>query len=127
MKKLLLVTLLALGAITYPPVQAKICKFCRSDDFNQLIKDNAHVVVDFYSPSCPPCMRLKPVFEELGTEMNTVLFITVNVQDFSSLASRFGISSIPHLKVFKDGKEIDYSTGYKSKTSLRTWVNSVLS
>ena len=123
MKKLLLITALALSAITYPPVQAKVCTFCKSDDFNKLISTNPKVIVDFYAPWCGPCKRLLPVVEELGNEMNDVLFIKINCDDFPS----FGIQSFPTLVAYKNGKKVTSSPGYKSKTALKSWVNSVLS
>jgi thioredoxin 1 len=127
MKKLLLITAITLGAIVFPPVQAKVCTLCPSDNFTQLISDNAKVVVDFYSPGCPPCRRLKPIFEELGAEMSGILFIIVNVQEFSNLASTYKVSSIPHLTILKNGKQIDYSIGFKSKTALKSWIDLKLS
>jgi len=127
MKKLFLVTALILGALPVPPLQAKLCSLCPSDDFNKLITDNAKVAVDFYAPWCGPCKAMKPHFEALGNEMNDVLFITINVDAFSSLASKYGVRSIPVLKVFKNGKEVATSTGGKSKSALKQWINAALS
>lgn len=123
MKKLFLVTTLALGAITYPPVQAKFCEFCESDDFNKLLATNPKVVVDFFAPWCGPCKAMSPHFEALGNEMNNVLFIKINCDKFPA----FGIQSFPTLMAYKNGKKVATSTGYKSKTSLKNWVNSALS
>jgi thioredoxin len=128
MKKLLFIATLALGASTYPPVQAKLCSLCPSDNFENLIATNENVFVDFYAPWCGPCKAMKPHFEALGktTEMNDVLFITVNVDTFSSLASKYGIRSIPVLKAFKNGKEVTTSVGGKSKNELLGLVNKYL-
>ena len=128
MKKLLLIAGL-IGSITFPPVvQAKVCAFCKTDNFDTILSKNTKVVVDFYSPTCTPCMILKPIFENLGNEMGEdVLFITVNAQQFSSLASKYNVSSIPHLIIFKKGIVVNTSKGYRSKASLKSWVDSAFS
>jgi thiol-disulfide isomerase/thioredoxin len=33
---------------------------------NKLIKETPALAVDFWSPTCPPCMRIKPVFESFS-------------------------------------------------------------
>lgn len=127
MKKFLLITALILGAITYPPVQAKICVFCKGDDFDKILKDNSKVIVDFYAPWCGPCKRLLPVIEELGSEMVDVLFVKVNCDEFENLARNKNVGSFPTLMAYKKGQKVATSVGYKSKTALKSWVNSVLS
>jgi thioredoxin 1 len=127
MKKLFLITTLALGAIVFPPVQAKLCSLCPSDHFDTLLATNAKVVVDFYAPWCGPCKAMKPHFEALGNETAGILFITVNVDAFSSLAAEYGVRSIPVLKAFKNGKVAATSVGGKSKSALKKWVTDSLS
>jgi len=127
MKKLFLMAALIAGNITFPPVHAKVCDLCPSDNFDKLITENAKVVVDFYAPWCGHCVTMKPLFESLGKGMNNVLFITVNVDTFSSLASKYGVRSIPQLTFFKDGKVIATEHGGKSKTELTKLVKSKLS
>lgn len=126
MKKLLLTIALFAGTITFPPLQAKNCALCPSDNFDQLLKDNAKVVVDFYAPWCGPCKALKPIFEQLGNETQDVLFITVNVDSFSALASKYGVRGIPHLKFFKNGSIVHTMTGSQTKKALSDAVKKYL-
>lgn len=127
MKKLLLITALTISAITYPPVQAKFCTFCATDDFNKLISSNTKVVVDFFAPWCGPCKAMAPHFEALGNEMTDVLFIKFDYDAFSHLASDSkSVRSFPTLKAYKNGKVVATEVGYKSKAALKSWVQSVL-
>ena len=59
------------------------------------------VVVDFWAPWCAPCRMVAPVIEELATEYDgKVKFVKVNVDESPSVASRYGIRSIPTIGIF---------------------------
>ena len=47
-----------------------------------LIKEQPAVIIDFWSPSCGPCMRFKPIFEgaAAGNKNAKIVFCAVNVQ-----------------------------------------------
>ena len=45
----------------------------------------------------------------------------INVDEQMELAMRFQVSSIPMLVVFKDGKEITKSVGYRPKSEIAQW------
>lgn len=64
-------------------------------------------MVDFWSPSCGPCMRFKPIFESTASaNQNTkIVFCAVNVQQSQEIAGAFGISSIPQFNFYLGGKE----------------------
>ncbi len=82
------------------------------EEFDEII-NNSHklVVVDFFAEWCFPCLMISPIFEELADKIKEVKFVKVNVDDNQSLSKKFGISSIPCLIVFKDGKEVDRIVG----------------
>lgn len=45
------------------PVLGQVCEITSLAQLQGIIKDYSGVVVDFWSPSCPPCMRFKPTYE----------------------------------------------------------------
>lgn len=79
---------------------------------------NGTAVVDFWASWCGPCRMLAPVIEELAEERPDVKFFKVNVDEESDLAAAFGISSIPTVIRFDDGKIVSRHLGYVGKDDL---------
>lgn len=63
------------------------------------------VLVDFWAPWCGPCRTQGPLVEKAAELVGSAAKVAkVNVDDAPQTATKFGISSIPTLIVFKDGK-----------------------
>jgi thioredoxin 1 len=72
--------------------------------FADFIKTDLPVVVDLWADWCMPCRIMAPVMEELAEEFaGKALFGKVNVDENPNVASRYGIMSIPHFLIFKNG------------------------
>jgi len=69
------------------------------------------VFVDFFANWCNPCKMLGKVFEQIDDESYSVL--KIDVDQFSALANKFSIESIPHIIIFKDGKQVGEFIGYR--------------
>jgi|TARA_B100001094_G_scaffold320688_1_gene367284 thioredoxin 1 len=74
------------------------------EEFNKEIATGV-VLVDFWAPWCPPCLRQGPIVDEVGEKVKAYAkVIKLNVDDEPAIASKFGIRSIPTLIIFKDGE-----------------------
>ncbi len=89
-----------------------------TDGFDDAIAEGV-VLVDFWATWCPPCRIQGPIIEDLAAEISDRAIISkLDVDDHGSIASRYGISSIPTLLIFKDGEEVERFTGVQQKETL---------
>ena len=69
----------------------------------ETITFNGLVVIKFYTDSCMPCKRLKPVIEKMEKEFPSVKIYSVNIEEDYKLAKQFRIKSVPTM-VFLNGE-----------------------
>jgi len=94
-------------------------------ELQEEIKTKA-VLADFWAEWCGPCKQLAPVFEEVSKDFaGKVEFVKVNVEQNPDAAS-LGISSIPCLVYFKEGKEADRLVGAMPADALREKLKQML-
>ncbi len=72
------------------------------ETFDQTIKDNPTVLVDFWADWCGPCVSFAPTYEAASVKNQDMVFAKVDTEEQQELAMAFGIRSIPTLMVFRD-------------------------
>ena len=91
----------------------------------EVLNSDKPVLLDFYADWCGPCKMLAPVVHEIADEnAGTIKVGKINVDEQMELAMRFQVSSIPMLVVFKDGKAVAKSVGYRPKAEIAAMVES---
>ena len=97
-------------------------------NFQAQVLDSTHVtLVDFWAPWCGPCVRLSPTIEELANDYAGKAQIgKLNVDDNSKTASAYGISSIPCMIVFKDGKPVQKLVGLMAKPAIANAIDAAI-
>lgn len=92
---------------------------CDKTEFERLLDSSRLLLADFFAEWCSPCKMLAPVVDEIKKEYEKY-FVTVkvNVDKNPKLSEYYGISGIPTLLLFKNGKEIMRMTGYQTKESI---------
>ncbi|MCZ8519666.1 MULTISPECIES: thioredoxin [Paenibacillus] len=103
-----------------------IVSITKEEQFEAAIAQGV-VLVDFWAPWCGPCKMIAPVLEELGGKLgDSVSIVKVNVDDNPDTAGKYGIMSIPTLKLFKDGQEVGTQIGFVPLAQLEAWVQGQL-
>jgi putative thioredoxin len=81
------------------------------------------VVVDFYADWCMPCRVLAPVLEKIVEEYEgRFVLVKINVDEAPETAQKFGIMSIPNVKMFKDGEIVDEFVGNFPEDRIKKWL-----
>ena len=98
-----------------------MAKIINSQEFDNTIESGV-VVVDFFATWCGPCKMLSPVIDELSEELTDLNFVKVDIDQSMDLAQKFRIVSVPTMKVFKNGEEVDTLMGFMPKEVLKSKV-----
>ncbi len=99
-----------------------------SSNWQKVISETTLTIVDFWASWCPWCMRLLPIFEEVsGQYEGRLIFAKVNVEEQQEIAQANGISGIPILKLFCNGRNIGELVGYMTKEKLVDELDRMLS
>ena len=82
------------------------------------------VLVDFNATWCGPCRMLAPNLEDLDRlqYFPNLKILSVDVDHVPMIAAKYGISSIPTLLYFKEGKLLKSTLGYHTLDDLRQFI-----
>merc|ERR1712146_233266 len=81
------------------------------DEFDEAIKSDKLVVVDFTASWCGPCQRIAPIFAKMAEEMADVEFVKVDVDDNEDTAQACGIQAMPTFQFYKNGVKVHEFSG----------------
>ena len=111
-------------------------KQVKTNEFeSEVLKAEGQVLVDFWATWCSPCRMLAPVIEEIAEEYagkileelasetaGKLKIVKVNVDEEPTLASAYGVASIPTLLFFKNGRPVNKAVGLHSADDLKAMM-----
>ena len=82
-----------------------------SQNFNQEIKNNNLLLVDFWAEWCGPCKSMHPIFTRMAKKYKQIRFARVNVDDAQDIAMKYEVQSIPTFIMFKNAEVVNRMVG----------------
>lgn len=97
---------------------SKVIEITTENFETEVLNSEKPVFVDFWAEWCGPCKMVSPIIDQIADEVSSVKIGKVNVDEQPTLASNYGIMSIPTMLLFKNGQIANKSVGAKSKAEL---------
>ncbi len=94
-------------------------------NFDETVRSNETVLVDFWASWCGPCRMFAPIFEAASVAHPDLVFAKVDTEEEQELAARFGIMSIPTLMVFRQSVLLYAQPGALPGPALEELINKV--
>ncbi len=84
------------------------------ESFNQAIKENKIILMDFWAEWCGPCRMVAPILEEISSEYNLPIG-KLNIDENTEKPVEYSVQSIPTMVLFVDGNPVHTVVGAKPK------------
>ena len=98
-------------------------KHINSQEFHEILSQNENVLVDFWAPWCPDCVRITEAYDQLAKEHEGQLVVVkVNIDDEKELAQQQAVKAIPSLILYKNGQEVDRIMEPESKAIMDAFI-----
>ena len=97
---------------------------------NEVLKSDMLTLVYFWHDTCPWCIRLNPIFNEITEEYRGKLkFVKLNVlsePENRELTSNLGVMGTPTLMFFCQGRSLGQTVSYMPKEDLKKALDDML-
>jgi thioredoxin 2 len=106
------------------PVIAAPVEMTSIEAFSALVSQSPlPVVIDFWAAWCGPCQMMAPEFAKAASQAaGEAIFIKVNTDEQTQIASQFRIQGIPAFALIKKGKVTAQTSGFQPAARLLSWM-----
>jgi len=95
------------------------------ETFEETVKKDGIVLVDFWAEWCGPCKRFGPIFEASSEKNTGIVHAKVDTEDQGQLGAMFGVTAIPTLMAFRDGVMVFNQAGALPAPALQQVIDAV--
>ena len=94
-----------------------------TDQFNEMMKKDQFLLVDYWAPWCGYCRRIGPAYDKLAQEYGDQLAIAkINIDEEPLLAHQERIEVIPTLVLYRNGMAVDSIVAPESKARIESFL-----
>jgi thioredoxin 1 len=95
------------------------------DNFNEVVKSNDLILIDFWASWCKPCGKLSPILDEISEETGIPVG-KINIDDNVNKTEEYHVTSIPTVIIFKNGTPTKRIIGaqpkHKIMDEIKEWI-----
>ncbi|SEA41797.1 thioredoxin [Flavobacterium gillisiae] len=90
-----------------------------NNSFDNLIKSEKPVLVDFHATWCGPCKVLGPILKEVKDNLgDRISIIKIDVDKNQQIASQYQVRGVPTMILFQEGKQLWRESGVLDKNAI---------
>ena len=102
-------------------------KNMNKEQFEQALRGELPLLVDYWAPWCGYCKRIDPVYDKIAEEYEGRVFVAkINVDEEPEMAQAEQIEVIPTLILYRGGKAIASVVAPESKGMIDRFIHNAM-
>ncbi|WP_291103093.1 MULTISPECIES: thioredoxin [unclassified Flavobacterium] len=90
-----------------------------NSSFENIIKSEKPVLIDFFGAWCGPCQMLAPILKQVKDSLGErISIIKIDVDKNQELASKYQVRGVPTMILFQNGKQLWRQSGVLTKEAI---------
>ncbi len=107
-----------------PEIKASTSAGMSLPQYNEMLKSETPVLVDFYAEWCAPCKKMEPYLKKIAAEMpDNVKVVRINADENTELCKALNVSALPVLKLYKNNKVVWENLGFVTEADVRKQIS----
>ena len=96
------------------------------EKYQELLKGNKPLLVDFWAPWCSYCRRIGPAYDRIAQQMEDVEVVKINIDEDPLVANQEQIEVIPTLVIYHKGQSLGSIVAPESKARIEDFIQEAI-